>query len=216
MPLRWRIGHGVELAMSLAADGDLRQPPARLAWCAAHGIPAPRTPARQVHGGVVLDDGSDAPCDGLVGSGALGIFGADCPSLVLAAPDAIAVAHCGWRGTAAGIVAAAVAALAARSAAPPAAWQAFVGPGVHPDDYEVDAAVLDACAWPEGCLRRGRPGRAWLDLPAAVAALAAAAGIGAVARTRLATSRHPLLRSHRRDGPGHPQLLCAWRTPCAT
>lgn len=216
MPLRWQLPHRIHVAMSLAGDGDLRPAAARAAWCAANGLPVPRV-CEQVHGTAILGDGMDGPGDGRASgdpSAALGVFGSDCPPLVLAAPDALAVAHCGWRGTAAGIVANAVAALAARSAHPPAAWTALVGPGVHPDDYEVDAAVLDACTWPPGTVLPGRPGHGWLDLPAAVAALASAAGVGTVARSPLCTSRHPLLRSHRRHGRGHPQLLAAWREPC--
>ncbi len=218
MPLRWQLPHGVAVAMSLASDGDLRQSAARVRWCAANGIPAPRV-CEQVHGTAILDDAADGHGDGRVSDSsqaALGVFGSDCPPLVLAAPDALAVAHCGWRGTAAGIVAATAAALAARSTHPSSAWTALVGPGVHPDDYEVDAAVMDAMAWPAGSLLHGRPGHAWLDLPAAVAALIAATGAGSVARSPFCTSRHPLLRSHRRHGRGHPQLLVAWRTACAT
>lgn len=218
MPLRWQLPHGVAVVMSLAGDGDLRLAPARAAWCAANGVPVPRV-CEQVHGCVVLADDASGAGDARVSANpqaALGVFGSDCPPLVLAASDALAVAHCGWRGTAAGIVAATVTALAARSAHPPAAWTALIGPGVHPDDYEVDATVLTALAWPAGTVLPGRPGHGWLDLPAAVAALATTAGVGAVARSPLCTSRHPLLRSHRRHGRGHPQLLVAWRDMCAT
>lgn len=217
-PLRWELPYGVRVVMSLAADGDLRQPAARSAWCRRHGVPEPAV-LRQVHGRDVLPptaagSAGDALAGG-AGCPALGAFGADCPPLVIAAPAAVAVAHCGWRGTAAGIVAALAEALRRLDPAPPEAWSALVGPGVHPDDFEVDAPVLEARAWPAGCLRRGRPGRAWLDLPAAVAADCAAAGIARVGRAAISTSRDPRLRSHRRDGPGHPQLLVAWRDACA-
>ncbi len=214
--------------MSLAADGDLRPEAARAAWCAAHDIPLPEVPA-QAHGTLVLDvdavDYRPGCADALVSrhpSAALGVFGADCPPLVLVAPDALAVAHCGWRGTAAGMVSAIVSALVARSAQPPSTWTALVGPGVHPDDYEVDAAVLAATTWPPGTLTPGRPGHAWLDLPAAVAAQVAACGVGAVARSPWCTSRDPRLRSFRRHGSGPPQLFVAWTeksrqgTACAT
>lgn len=218
---RWQLPHRVEVAMSTAADGDLRQAPSRLAWCRRHGIPPPAV-LRQVHGIRVLaaaDAPADPPSDGdaLVSDGAaIAVFGADCPPLVLAAPDALAVAHCGWRGTAAGMVKAVVAALRAVSRHPPSAWTALIGPGAHPDDYEVDAPVLDARRWPAGTCQPGRPGHGWLDLPAAVAADAAACGLGAVARCPTSTSRDPGLHSHRRDGAGIPQLVVAWRIPpCA-
>lgn len=217
-PLRWQLGD-VAVAMSLAADGDLREAEARQNWCRRHGIPLPSV-VRQVHGVRVATPahGPPAEADALASADpacALAVFGADCPPLVLAAPDALAVAHCGWRGTAAGIVAATATALARLSAAPPTTWHALVGPGVHPDDYEVDAPVLAGRRWPAGCLAAGRSGRAWLDLPGAVAADCRAAGIAAVARDPRTTSRHPRLRSHRRDGRGPPQLLVAWRPRCA-
>lgn len=213
--LAWEVGHGARAAMSLAADGDLRQADARLRWCAGRGIPAPRT-VRQVHGVRVAGPGEGGEADALVGTdAALAVFGADCPPLVIAAPDALAAAHCGWRSTAGGIVARVAAALAGTSRHPPAAWFALVGPGVAQADYEVDGPVLSARAWPPDCLAPARPGRAFLDLPAVVAADARAAGIGRVVQAVQSTTRTPGLRSHRREGAGAPQMLVVWRDPCA-
>jgi copper oxidase (laccase) domain-containing protein len=217
-PLRWNLPTGVAVAMSLAEHGDLRDPDRRAAWCATHDVPPPAV-VKQVHGArVVAAEEAVAPieADALISSGAaIGVFGADCPPVIIAAASMLGVAHGGWRGCAAGIVANLVTALKGRDASPPTGWHALVGPGVHPDDYEVDAPVLSARAWPAGALAAGRPGRAWLDLPAALAADAAASGIGSVGRSALTTSRDPRLRSHRRDGPGFPQLLVAWRQICA-
>lgn len=219
--LAWDLPHGVRVALSLAHDGDLRVAEARSAWCAAHGIPPPAV-VQQVHGsGIVPATEAHAglPGDGLIDDrpqASLGVRGADCPPLVLAAPDALGAAHCGWRGTAAGIVPALIAAMAARSRHPPAAWTAWIGPGVHRDDFEVDAPVLRARRWPTGCILPGRPGRGWLDLPAAIAEDCRAGGITAIARCALATSRDPRLRSHRRNGPGFPLLAVAWRSTCGT
>lgn len=217
-PWRWELPHGVRVAMSVAGDGDLRLPAARQDWCRRHAIPAPLV-ARQVHGTRIRDaadpPGSDG--DALISDGsAIAVFGADCPPLALAAPDALAVAHCGWRGCAAGIVGLVAAALGRRSRHSPGDWAALIGPGAHPDDYEVDTPVLGARTWPAGACRPGRPERGWLDLPAAIAADCATAGIGLVARCPLTTSRDPRLHSHRRDGTGPPQILVAWRMPpCA-
>lgn len=217
-PIRWQLGHGIRVAMSVAADGDLRAAAGRSSWCSRNGIPVPAVP-RQVHGCAILPAHADGEAgDGMVAAGpgaCLAAFGADCPSLVLAAADALAVAHCGWRGCAAGIVGALAEAMAGMSRHPPGRWEAFIGPGVHPADYEVDGPVLDARVWPAGCLASGRPDRAWLDLPSAIAADCRAAGIGQVARTPLTTSRDARLHSHRRAGPGPPQLLVAWRSACA-
>lgn len=215
-PLRWELPHQVRIAMSQAVDGDLRPGPARQAWCRHHGIPPPWI-ARQVHGTQILstpfaDDQAVPDGDAVVSDGAaIAVFGADCPPLVLAAPDALLVAHCGWQGCARGIVDLAIAALRRRSQHPPAAWSALIGPAAHPDDYEVDNVVLQTRSWPAGSLRAGRPGHAWLDLPAAIAADCLSAGLGMVARCALCTSRDPRLRSHRRDGRGFPQMLVTWR-----
>lgn len=219
-PMRWELPHGTRVAMSLAAHGDLRDAHRRAAWCRAWSLPEP-TVLRQVHGCRIRSGpptGSDPDGDGLTTGlldAPIGVFGADCPPLVIAAADAVGVAHCGWRGTAAGIVSGLVDAMGTTSRHPPAEWAALVGPGVHPDDFEVDEPVLSARHWPSGCLRPGRPGRSWLDLPAAIAADCSNAGVGRVARSATTTSRDARLRSHRRDGPGYPQLMLAWRTTCA-
>lgn len=219
-PLRWELPHGVHIAMSLAGDGDMRQAGIRSTWCVRWSLPEPAV-LRQVHGCSIVTGRPTVPmaeADGLVvhhPMAAVGVFGADCPPLVVAAPDALGVAHCGWRGTAAGIVPRLSEALRAASRHEPSTWHALVGPGVHPDDFEVDAPVLSSRTWPAGSLRSGRPGRAWLDLPAAIAADCVGCGFASVARSAITTSREPRLRSHRRDGAGHPQLMLAWRTPCA-
>jgi len=63
----------------------------------------------------------------------LAILVADCVPLALLDPEArvLAAIHAGWRGTAAQASARVV---------------AFIGPGVHPARYEVDADVYDAIA----------------------------------------------------------------------
>ncbi len=65
-------------------------------------------------------------------------LGADCAPIAIAATrgrPALAVVHAGWRGLAAGVVEAAVAALGARSCA------AIVGPAIGPCCYEVGPEV---------------------------------------------------------------------------
>ncbi len=204
--------------MSLREDGDLREDGRRKAWCSLHGFPIPIV-NRQVHRTCVVTAsvGVTAEADGLIAptNQAIGVFGCDCPPLVIATPQAYGVAHCGWRGTAAGMVRELATALDPSGSADRGSWSALVGPGIHPDDFEVDAPVLTARSWPPGTTLPGRPGHAWLDLPAAIAADCRSAGLIRVARSPLATSRHPHLRSHRRDGPGFPHLFVAWRPACA-
>ncbi len=219
LPLRWPVGHGVHAAYSTAADGDAREPAARQRIAAGLGLERrPLLIPRQVHGVRIVGEdaaaGELAIADGAVArrpGTVLGAYGADCPGIVLAAPDAFAVAHAGWRGCAGGIVATLVAALRPHAGAPPTAWTALVGPGISGSAYEVDAPVLAARAWPAEALRPGRPGHAWLDLAAVLAADLAAAGVGAVARCGVCTAGDGRLHSYRHHGPGRVQVLMAWR-----
>jgi copper oxidase (laccase) domain-containing protein len=217
LPLRWNLGYGVTLAFSEAGDGDLRQAAPREAWLEDIGVPHPCTVPLQVHGALVVStSGGDlARADGLVTADphrAIGVFGADCPGLCIAAADALGVAHCGWRGTAAGIVGNLVAAMRDISRQTPDQWRAFIGPGIGGPEYEVDEPVLTARDWPPGALTPRPRGRASLDLAEAISADLAAAGVGAALRAGVCTRRDPRLHSYRWQGPGPTQLLVAWRT----
>lgn len=118
---------------------------------------------------------------------------ADCVPVAIVStvgPPALAVVHAGWRGLAAGILAAAVAALAATETA------AIVGPAIGPCCYEVGPEVSERFD-PE-LTQEGR-----LDLWEAAARLLGAAGVARVDRVGLCTRCHPeLFFSHRRSGPG--------------
>ncbi|MEK7412640.1 MAG: polyphenol oxidase family protein [Planctomycetota bacterium] len=222
--MRWALPFGVQVAMSTANDGDLRVLASRERWCDHHAVPTPVV-LRQIHGThIIRVDHQDQTArepragDGILAYGAgvsLAVFGADCPPLIVATPTCLGVAHCGWRGTAAGIVSKLITSLSAIEPTPPSTWYAFVAPGVHPADFEVDAPVLNARSWPRDAMQASRPGHAWLDLPASVASDCADAGLRDIARCRLTTSRNPGLRSHRRDGPGFPLMCVAWRPACA-
>jgi polyphenol oxidase len=117
--------------------------------------------ARQVHGAGVrvvgaADRGSGAfslgdaidGADALVTSSpgvVLAILTADCLPVVLHDPQAgvLACVHAGWRGTAAGVTAAAVAAMADLGARP-GGIVAGIGPAVAPDRYQVGPDVHQA------------------------------------------------------------------------
>ena len=213
--VRWRLPLGVAMAFSARSDGDVRDPIRRQAWLAGLGVSQVSVVVQQVHGARVVTavPGPAAPADGLITTRPgppLVVFGADCPGLCLAAPDALGVAHCGWRGVAAGIVATLIESLAAHTSYPRSTWQAFIGPGVHPDDYEVDEPVLRARTWPAVAVRPARPERAWLDLPAAIAADLADGGVRTVIRAAHSTSRDERLWSYRKHGEGLVQGLAAW------
>jgi YfiH family protein len=113
---------------------------------------------------------------------------ADCLPVALAGPEGVAMAHCGWRGLAGGILAEAVEATGARAAA--------VGPGIGPCCYEVGEEVLaefeDLDGVAEGPM---------LDLTAVARLLLARAGVTEVESADLCTRCNPdLFYSHRRDG----------------
>ena len=113
---------------------------------------------------------------------------ADCLPVALAGPGGVAMAHCGWRGLAAGIVARASTAVEAEAAA--------VGPGIGPCCYEVGDEVLTEFADLDG-VADGR----MLDLPAVARALLERAGVEATETSGLCTKCNPdLFYSHRRDG----------------
>jgi polyphenol oxidase len=113
---------------------------------------------------------------------------ADCLPMALAGPGGVAMAHCGWRGLAGGIVREAVAAVDATAAA--------IGPGIGPCCYEVGDEVLTRFQELDG-VATGR----MLDLTAVATRLLSEAGVQQVEPSGLCTSCNPeLFFSHRRDG----------------
>jgi YfiH family protein len=113
---------------------------------------------------------------------------ADCLPVALVGPGGVAMAHCGWRGLAGGMIANAADAVQAEAAA--------IGPGIGPCCYEVGEEVLSAFADLDG-VARGR----MLDLTAVATALLERAGVTEVESSGLCTSSNPdLFFSHRRDG----------------
>ena len=110
--------------------------------------------------------------------------------------------HCGWRGLAAGIVAAGAEAVAASDAA--------IGPGIGPCCYEVGADVLGAFTplgtgtgtgdGPISGRIGGKSARRHLDLVEVATRLLRSAGVERVEAAGLCTScEAELFFSHRRD-----------------
>lgn len=147
--------------------------------------------ARQVHGAAAVlvggDDGGRGARseDDAVGDAdvlvtatpdvTLVVLVADCVPLALVDPVArvLAVVHAGWRGTARGVVGAALDAMAEQGG-DAAQVRAWVGPGVAAERYQVTDEVRDALAdaVPPGGLDGGvarpdGPGHWRVDLPAA-------------------------------------------------
>lgn len=204
-------------AYSTAADGDMRLAGPRRAFLRRTVGLRDTVVPRQIHGVRVADarERDLADADGVVSGNArlaLGVYGADCPGVIIAAPDRLAVGHCGWRGTAGGMVAQLVDAVAAKSQHPVASWCAFIGPGISGPRYEVDGPVLGARAWPPRAVLPSREGHAFLDLAAALAHDLSVAGIRRVQHAGVCTAQDPRLHSYRHQGSGLVQLLVAWRT----
>ena len=114
---------------------------------------------RQVHGRVVVivrpgDRWSSTPeADAIVSldpGRVASVRVADCVPLLIAdrRHRAVAAIHAGWRGTAAGVCAAVVDALAAHGV-PPVDLEVLVGPSIGPCCYQVDEAVRAAFVSPE-------------------------------------------------------------------
>jgi polyphenol oxidase len=114
---------------------------------------------------------------------------ADCLPVALVGPGGVAMAHCGWRGLAGGIVAEAAGAVQAEAAA--------IGPGIGPCCYEVGDEVAEPfrARFGDDVMQGSK-----LDLAEAIERGLRAAGIETVERTGHCTSCEPeLFSSHRRD-----------------
>ncbi len=160
---------------------------------------------RQVHGTVVTRAGNEpTDADAVVGGhgDTVAVLVADCLPVLLADPVAgvVAAAHAGRRGLAAGVLQAAVAAMADRGA-DPARMTAVVGPGICGRCYEVPAAMRDevAAAVP-GTAATTRSGTPSLDLPAGAVGVLRAAGLGSVRSLDVCTAEDDRFFSHRGDG----------------
>lgn len=166
----------------------------------------------QVHGATVLrsDDpafGENPPdADASISSAAnevIAVRTADClPVLICTnAGDEIAVAHCGWRGLAAGILANTVAAMQA----PPAELVAWFGPAISRAAYEVGDDVRDAFVVEDeaaaGCFEPNDRGRWQADLYGLARLKLAVAGVTEIYGGGFCTfTDSDRFFSHRRDG----------------
>jgi polyphenol oxidase len=121
---------------------------------------------------------------------------ADCVPVALAAPGAVAMVHCGWRGVAAGVVQRAVTAVRRLSGG--GEVSAAVGPAIGPCCYEVGPEVSDM--FKRSGHADAQDGR-MLDLPHVVRCELEAMGLQEIALSRVCVSCHrDLFFSHRRDG----------------
>jgi hypothetical protein len=155
---------------------------------------------------------------------ALAIQTADCVPLLIAdrVTGAVAAAHAGWRGLAAGVPGVTVAALARELGSSPADLVAAIGPSISAERYEVGQDVRDrfvaAGFSAEEIERWFRPGvRAahWLfDGARSAHDQLEAAGLpaGSIHSAALCTAAYPdLFCSYRRDGAGAGRIAAVIR-----
>jgi YfiH family protein len=172
-------------SMRLPVPGGDPLTPERLAFAAALGLDGARlTVAGAVHGAEVarVDDpagavkGHDALVTDRPDVPLLATF-ADCYPVLLHDPvrGSLALVHAGWRGTAAGIAARAVAALRREYGSRPADLVAGVGPGICGCCYEVGEEVAER--FDAAFVSPSPAGRRLLDLAAANRAQLQAVGV---------------------------------------
>lgn len=195
----------------------------RLELVERFGLPSAPVWLRQVHGTGVLrvcgDERTEHEADAAVTveeGVVLAILTADCLPVVLAAVDGseIGAAHAGWRGLAAGVLEATVAAMRTS----PARLLAWLGPAAGPADYEVGAEVRDAFAVGDPAAADAfvptRPGHWRVDLYVLARSRLQRAGLpaDAIHGGDLSTIAAPgRFFSHRRDQRTGRMATLAWR-----
>jgi polyphenol oxidase len=214
---------GARVRFTGRAEGDLSVAggvaPEVLAERRRAVVDLPWTWLRQVHGGdvVVVDrPGAHAGAEAdaavtAVAGAALAVHTADCAPVALASPEGVlGAAHAGWRGLAAGVLEHTVAAMRDLGATD---IVAVLGPCIRPGCYEFGAADLDAVVERLGPVVRGvtSTGRPALDVPAAVRAALAGAGVGDVRDTGVCTACSGDHHSHRARGDAGRQAMVVWR-----
>ncbi len=205
---QWRVAAGVHACSTTRAAGDLADPDTALP-----GLPAPPRWLRQVHGIVVADLDADLAAIPVADAAfttragvVCAVRTADCLPVLFAARDgsAVAAAHAGWRGLAAGVLEATIDALHARCGAG-LQLQAWLGPAIGPENFqvgpEVRAAFLDADAGADGAFAPTPHADRWLcDLYQLARRRLIAAGVTDIAGGGLCTyADETSFFSHRRD-----------------
>jgi YfiH family protein len=183
-------------------------------------VDLPWTWLRQVHGDrvvVVSEPGggagerADAAVTDRPGC-ALAILTADCAPVALVAGDGVVgVAHAGWRGLVDGVLERTVERMRGVGAGE---VRAVLGPCIRPGCYEFGPADLARVARRLGDVVRATTtsGAPALDVPAAVRAALARAGVSEVDDVGVCTACSPAHFSHRARRELGRQALVVWRT----
>lgn len=182
---------------------------------------------RQVHGTAVacLPSPHAVPvadaCMGLVPGLACTIMVADCLPVLFCDTQgrAVAAAHAGWRGLAAGVLENTVASL--RRAVPQAQWLAWLGPCIGPTAFEVGdevrATFVAQSAAAADCFRAHTAGKWLADLPALARLRLAALELHSIhgndsSAPWCTVGDASRFFSHRRDRVSGRMAACIWLT----
>lgn len=177
-----------------------------------HALDLPAAPRwlRQVHGTTVAQLGplasddepqADAAVAHLSGT-VLAILTADCLPVLFCSKDGarVGAAHAGWRGLAAGVLEATIAAMGTS----PARLLAWLGPCIGAGSYEVGeevrAAFVDSSGGAAACFAATRPGHWHCDLAGLARQRLAAAGVASIHGGGFDTLADARFYSYRRDG----------------
>jgi YfiH family protein len=193
---------------SAAVDGDLRlDGQTRVAFARRVGIESDWASLDQVHGAAVIEvssAGNGGAADALWTSARdlpLAVFTADCFPVVLMAPAAVGIAHAGWRGVAAGVVANLRKQMTDADFGPESA---FIGPGIGPCCFEVGEEVAEHFP---GITGETTWGTVSVDLRSAIRSQLC--GIH-VWESSSCTMHDPGWYSHRAHGAQERQATIAW------
>lgn len=181
-------------------------------------LPAEPCWLEQVHGTRIAD--LDRPWSGAADGATTARVGqvcavmtADCLPVLCADREGrqVGIAHAGWRGLAAGVLEALIAAMPA----PPDRLLAWLGPAIGPDAFEVGPEVRDAFLAANGeaaaSFRRNARGRWQADLYALARLRLRAAGLTSVHGGALCTySDSERFFSHRREAPCGRMATLIW------
>ena len=148
---------------------------------------------------------------------------ADCLPVLFAAPGAVAAAHAGWRGLAAGVLEATLASLCSASTCEPDQVEVWLGPCIGPRRFEVGADVLGAfgvvanathtpgATWQASRFEPLKTGKWLADLPGLARDRLTACGVGAVSGgTWCTVSDASRFFSFRRDGVTGRMVAAIW------
>lgn len=214
---QWGAPPRVRAFMTTREAGDMARHEARASL--RENLPADAAWLRQVHGTAVLDlDSSvlDATADAAVthsGNRVCVVQVADCMPVLLAdrSGTVVGAAHAGWRGLAAGVLEATVAAMRV----PGEEIVAWLGPAIGPRVYEVGdevrAAFLARDEAASAAFSPARPGHWLLDLYQVARQRLHAKGVRGIYGGDFCTYSDPdRFYSYRRDGPTGRMAALVW------